>query len=90
MTKEELIRMCKKGKRTLTKYKVPDGEQKIQLSINDLLEVLQSEPQIVRCKDCKKRWNPVVCILDRDLQEYGGHRTAEYDDWFCKDGERRE
>ena len=53
-------------------------------------ELLKEQTQIVMCKDCVNKGNHVVCILDRDLQEYGGHRTAEYDDWFCANGKRAE
>ena len=39
--------------------------------------------QIVRCKDCKKRYT-VLCI-----QEEAGNINNQ-DDWFCADGERKE
>ena len=45
--------------------------------------------ELIRCKDCKHKDDPFKCILDRDLQEYGSHRTNRYDDWFCADGERK-
>lgn len=44
--------------------------------------------EVVRCKDCKKKGNSYLCRFDRDLEEYGGHRTDEHDTWFCADGER--
>lgn len=56
--------------------------------------------ELVRCKDCKHRvlnenygkaiWElKAVCELDTgDLDELG--RYAEYDDWFCADGERKD
>lgn len=57
--------------------------------------------EIVRCKDCKYRVVnehygekgymrlKAFCDLDTgDLFELG--RNAEWDDWFCADGERRE
>ena len=46
--------------------------------------------ELVRCKDCIKKDNPFRCRLDRDLEEYGGHRTELYDYWFCADGEKKE
>ena len=46
-------------------------------------------PDIVRCKDCKKKGNSYLCRFDRDLEEYGSHRTDADDDWFCADGEKR-
>ena len=46
--------------------------------------------EIVRCKDCKFKGISYSCILDRDLEEYGSHRTEENDNWFCADGERKD
>lgn len=43
---------------------------------------------LVRCKDCVKKGNSYLCRFDRDLEEYGSHRTEADDDWFCADGER--
>lgn len=48
------------------------------------------EQEVVRCKDCKHKGISYECILDRDLEEYGSHRTQEYDNWYCADGERRD
>lgn len=45
--------------------------------------------RVVRCKDCEKKGNSYLCRLDRDLEEYGSHRTDAYDDWFCADGKRK-
>jgi hypothetical protein len=65
----------------------------LQIQIEELEErlaiVLEGQPEIVRCKDCKKKGNSYLCRFDRDLEEYGGHRTDADDDWFCADGERK-
>ena len=45
---------------------------------------------IVRCKDCKYKGDSFECHLDSDLEEHGGHRTEDYDDWFCADGVKRD
>ena len=53
-----------------------------------LEESWKKQPEIVRCKDCKFKGISYSCILDRDLNEYGSHRTEKYDNWFCADGEK--
>lgn len=55
---------------------------------NGYLENENGYVEVVRCKDCVKKGNSYLCRFDRDLEEYGGHRTEAYDDWFCADGER--
>lgn len=37
---------------------------------------------VVRCKDCEYRWNPIDC------QMYSEGMTTP-DDWYCADGERK-
>ena len=49
------------------------------MSITDVVEV-------VRCKDCWKRGDEDFCPLVSD----SCYPPALPDDWFCKDGERRE
>ena len=56
----------------------------------DALKLLKSQPQIVRCKDCKHgektstfRYYPNLTWCNKCLQTHG-------DDWFCADGERKE
>ena len=48
-------------------------------------ELLKEQPQIVRCKDCKRRgtYNCPVYVG-------GDGMCSEPDDWFCANGERRE
>lgn len=41
---------------------------------------------VVFCRDCEYKGNSYKCILDRDLEEYGSHRTEQQDKWFCADG----
>ena len=54
----------------------------LSVIVKKAVEVLK-EQQIVRCKDCKKRYT-VLCI-----QEEAGNINNQ-DDWFCADGERAE
>lgn len=46
-----------------------------------ILALLKEQSEIVRCKDCKKRYT-ALCI-----QEEVGNINNQ-DDWFCADGER--
>lgn len=46
-------------------------------------ELREKFPEIVRCKDCKKRGTincPVCMATEREM----------YADWFCADGERKD
>ena len=47
----------------------------------DAIELLQSKPDIVRCKDCRHR-NTMHCFIPPFL--------CEKDDFFCANGERME
>lgn len=51
--------------------------------VNDAIVLLKEQPQIVRCKDCKHRYNDNECPY---CNECGG-RAFPADDWFCADGE---
>ena len=48
--------------------------------------LLEKQPEIVRCKDCKygehmcQPWSDIVCTQNR---------ATHIPDWFCADGERR-
>ena len=48
--------------------------------IADAIELLKEQPQVVRCKDCKKRdsW---------ECWQYFFGRIKIPDDWYCADGE---
>ena len=54
----------------------------LQMQIEELEErlaiVLEGQPEIVRCKDCKFAEDCEIA-----------YRFGEQDDWFCADGERR-
>lgn len=63
----------------------------LQMQIEELEErlaiVLEGQPEIVRCKDCKhgeKANNVYLCGKSR------GFGLAHEPDWFCADGERNE
>ena len=50
--------------------------------IEMLLKLMKSQPEIVRCKDCKKHGT-----YDCHITSLTGQTSA--DDWFCADGERK-
>lgn len=53
-----------------------------EILMGDTLELLKDQPDIVRCKDCVNRHNPINCRMYSE-----GMDTPE--GWFCADGERR-
>ena len=57
----------------------------LQMQIENLEErlaiVLEGQPEIVRCKDCKKR-ETIYCPF------YWRYKGMKYDDWYCADGEK--
>ena len=61
--------------------------------LKDVRELLNEQPEIIRCKDCKYyRAIPGYCAYDRIWQENKGHVWGMYckPDWYCADGERRD
>lgn len=61
------------------------------MSLEQARKILGNVPSIdiVRCKECKHRYESGECELDSgDSYAYG--REAWDDNWFCADGERRE
>ena len=48
----------------------------------DVKKLLKEQPQIVRCKDCKKQGS-----YDCHITSLTGQTSS--DDWFCADGEER-
>jgi len=48
------------------------------------VKYLKDQPEIVRCKDCKKHGD-ITCSLWTDAVEF-----ETEDDWFCADGKRKE
>ena len=49
----------------------------------DAIALLEGQPQIVRCKDCKRRGT-----YDCPVYVGGDGMYSEPDDWFCADGEK--
>ena len=62
-----------------------------ELNFDEMREVLNSlpstEPEIIRCKDC--RWGKEACGNIECWINYIPTEYHEYE-WFCADGERRE
>lgn len=57
--------------------------------MEDIFKLLKEQPQIVRCKDCKRsggRGRGIYC----QFIECENTGTFHKDDWFCADGERKE
>lgn len=50
---------------------------------HELCEMMKEQPEVIRCKDCKKResW---------ECWQYFFGRIKIPDDWFCADGVRKE
>lgn len=80
---------------------IMDGKNKNGTLSERVNNLPSAQPEIIRCKDCKHRIEnehygergymnlKAMCELDTgDPFELG--RNAEDDEWFCKDGERRE
>ena len=47
-----------------------------------LKELLKEQGEVVRCRDCVNRYDPINCKMYSE-----GMDTS--DEWFCADGERR-
>jgi len=78
--REKYIKVLSKTVKTVKEYN-EDAPIKISLEcVEDILELLKEQPQIVRCKDCKKHYNELKCRC-------GGYTP---NDWFCADGERQD
>lgn len=61
-------------------------EDELKMFAHDALVLLKEQLEVIRCKDCKHRFNG--CCYDRksDRINFGVYVA---DDWFCADGERR-
>ena len=82
------------GEVGITKQEILDYYVLIDYAYNDsgrfeslsrmLDELLEERPEIVRCKDCKRRgtYNCPVYVG-------GDGMCSEPDDWFCADGKRK-
>lgn len=51
--------------------------------LDDAIELIEEQPKIVRCKDCKWRGT-----YDCPVYVGGDGMCSEPDDWFCADGEK--
>lgn len=56
--------------------------------VQDAIALLKSQPQIVRCKDCKY-YDTKDCADGFGWCNRNGTGHGSTDDWFCADGERR-
>ena len=55
--------------------------------VNSIIDLLQSQPQIVRCKDCKHKEESV----SPSWEGWCNRLHCDCDnDWFCADAERKE
>jgi len=60
---------------------------RITSALVDALILLQDQPDVVFCKDCKHRGpEDRKCDCGNDIQ----WQLPRPDDWFCADGERKE
>ena len=57
-----------------------------------IIELLESQTQIIRCKDCKWRGNKKKCIVAfvSDKQDFPLCFYDNRGEWFCADGELKE
>jgi recombinational DNA repair protein RecR len=60
--------------------------------IEILNTVLNEQPQIVRCKDCKHRGNADKCVIAAIAKEkdYPIFMIDNRGEWYCADGEARQ
>jgi len=67
----------------------------LQMQIEELEErlaiVLEWQPEIVRCKDCKHRGNSEKCVLAAisKKKDFPLFMLDNRGDWFCADGKRK-
>lgn len=54
--------------------------------VNDLGAKLRERPEVVRCKDCGKRFSSECPLVRADPYE----TLDSDDDWFCADGMRKD
>ena len=54
---------------------------------------LKRENEIVRCKDCKYRYNPLFCVIavvSEFMHKQNVFEQKGSDEWYCADGRRKE
>ena len=59
----------------------------IEDALDTIKDALKEQPEIVRCKDCKDRFNGRCYSRKSDRVNFG---VDVPDDWFCADGVRKE
>ena len=83
-SKEKIISILRRHKDMYFGDRQYDG---IHFTLEDVADLMEEQPQVVRCRDCK--WYQAgyqgiignyVCVLD-----HGGTP-----DWFCADGKQKE
>lgn len=68
----------------------------LQMQIEELEErlaiVLEGQPEIVRCKDCKHRGDSEKCVLSAISEEkdFPLFMLDNRGEWFCADGKRKD
>lgn len=69
---------------------INDQQREIEELEERLAIVLEGQPEIVRCKDCKYGVKPLTFSSYPNVTWCNQHSTSHNDDWFCADGIRRE
>lgn len=93
--KEDALELLKEQDTLLKEYRntIKDGYE----ALTNATKIIKSEPQIVRCKDCRYATrhccdsvfgNPLYDC--KHVSQIGREVKAQPGDWFCADGERRE
>ena len=91
MDREKLIEGLEMAKDAIDLW-IPMFEQRSAPAfIEEAIAVLKTQPQIVRCKDCKHRGNSEKCVLsaiseEKDFPLFMLDNSGE---WFCADGKGR-
>ena len=80
MTKDELKKKAEMMIRTAV------GRDEIDDFAQDVIEYLESQPQVVRCKDCKWRYFLESGKYMCRMLVNGWHNP----DWFCADGKPKD
>lgn len=70
---------------------INDQQRQIEELEERLAIVLEGQPEIVRCKDCKHRGNSKKCVLAAisEKKDFPLFMLDNRGDWFCADGKRK-
>ena len=68
---------------------INDLQRQIEELEERLAIVLEGQPEIVRCKDCKHGEKVPTFKYYPDVTWCNKYLTSHNDDWFCADGEKR-